>query len=454
MDLIQDNQTIIAECTPKGTAALSLIRLSGSNAIPLADRMLVTHSRKKLTDLASHTIHHAWIITEDGHHVDEVLVLLMRGPKTFTGEDTIEISCHGNPFIVHAIMQIALSYGAQLAGPGEFTRRAVLNNKLDLIRAEAIHEVISAQSNQALKYSLAQLKGSLSERITHFEHVVLHALALSEASFEFIDEDMQFGTQILDLLTTVRSEIATLKKSMTGKTLIKQGVRIALIGSVNTGKSSLFNSLLNTQRSIVTAYAGTTRDTVEATLEQDGIFITLIDTAGLRTTHDTIEQEGIERSFQETQKADCILLVYDGSRPLTEHEAPLYQKILATYQSKIIPVYNKSDCVSKRTHEGIWVSAITKNGIDLLESTIKATIERLLESATSPFLLTQRQYTLLMQFDSALSMIEKMLISPHHEYELISYHIRDALALLSELTGKTISEQSMDLIFQKFCIGK
>jgi len=254
--------TIVAQCTPPGIGALSLVRISGPQAVAIADRMVRLPHGKLLCKLTTHTIHYASVIDHTDALVDHVLVLLMRGPKTFTGQDTVEFTCHGNPFIVQNIINVALYYGARDAQPGEFTQKAVIHGKIDLIRAEAIHELVTAQTHLALKQSLAQLDGTLSHHLSAFEHELLKALALSEASFEFLDDDQEFADQIMTIIASIHREILTLLGSLSSKQIIKQGVRIALIGSVNTGKSSLFNVLLGTQRSIVSNIPGTTRDTV------------------------------------------------------------------------------------------------------------------------------------------------------------------------------------------------
>jgi len=332
MIVSHDDQTIIAQCTPAGSGAIALLRVSGEHAIAMVTTFSKLASHKKLLDLPTHTIHFGWVIDTAGNHIDQVLFLLMRGPRTFTGQDTVEITCHNNPFIIESIIQAALNHGARLANSGEFTKRAVLNDKIDLIQAEAINELIHANTQSALKKSLAQLEGSFSHAVKNIESSLIKALALSEASFEFIDEeDLEFGKQILTIIETVLATIATLKVNFDQQKQIRQGVRIALIGAVNAGKSSLFNALLGKNRAIVTNIAGTTRDVIEAGLYRYGNYWTLIDTAGLRQSADHIEQEGIKRSFDEAHNADIILLVFDGSRAMTSEECAVYKELYAQY---------------------------------------------------------------------------------------------------------------------------
>lgn len=451
-----DDQTIIAQCTPRGSGALALIRITGAQAISVADAISRLSSRKKLHEMTSHTIHYGSIIDSRGTLIDKVMLLLMRAPKTFTGQDTVEITCHNNQFIIEQIIQQAVAVGARLAQEGEFTKRAVLHGKIDIIQAEAINELIHAQTQLALKKSLAQLEGTFSAWIESIEKELFKSLALCQASFEFLDEEISFAPDIKTILHRIYTTITLIKKTYSQQQQIRQGIRIAIIGSVNAGKSSLFNSLLNQNRAIVTPIAGTTRDAIEMGLYKNGNFWTLIDTAGLRQTDDVIEQEGIARSFAEAQKADVILLVFDNSRMLTAPENIIYQQLKHDYAHKIITVYTKSDLNDQLPSEEhiIFVSNITRNNIDQLETAIEEKITSLFTHLDSPFLLNQRQFNLLLALEKKLTEVEDQLQTNCVAYELLAIHIQDAIATLSELTGRTISETGMDLIFREFCIGK
>lgn len=458
-----DDHTIIAQCTPTGSGAIALLRISGEHAVSIASVFSKLPSSKRLTDLPTHTIHYGWVVDAQGNHIDQVLFLLMRGPKTFTGQDTVEITCHNNPFIIESIIQIAINHGARLATSGEFTKRAVLNNKIDLIQAEAINDLIHANTQSALKKSLAQLEGSFSHAIKSIESNLIKALALSEASFEFIDEeDLEFGTQISTIIQTICATIATLKINFDQQQQIRQGVRIALIGTVNAGKSSLFNALLGKNRAIVTNIAGTTRDVIEAGVYRDGNYLTLIDTAGLRQTADQIEQEGIKRSFEEAHSADIILLVFDGSRTMTPEECAVYRELYTKHHNKIISIRNKSDLVSIPLPDEIVhiqpqilnVSNTMPNTIALIEEQIQVKIAELFQAIESPFLLNRRQFNLLLTLEQQLQGIQGLLEASNLSYELISHHLQDALAQSTELTGKSISEAGMDAVFREFCVGK
>ena len=510
-------QSIIALSTPPGKGAIALLRLSGDNAIAIADRLSKLSGNKKLFDQASHTINYGWIINSAGETIDQVLFLIMKGPHTFTGQNTVEITCHNNPFIIESIIQQAIKQGARQAQPGEFTRRAFENNKLDLIQAEAINELLCAQTETALKKSLAQLKGSLSHWIKQIERELLKSLAWSEASFEFLDDEGDFGQQIKQQLQNVLETIAQVKKTFDVQQQIREGFRIALIGSVNAGKSSLFNHLLQQERSIVTDIAGTTRDSVEAGLYRNGNHWTLIDTAGLRKTKNIVEKAGIKRSFDEAHKADIIILTIDSSRALSSEENALYQELFDQYEHKIILVFTKTDILdpnsplpsfgitpsasleiagdynsptqntyknsssppTSSSHETyknlnspltssarkasvsrsqseiapIKISSITGANCDLLEKTIEKRIAHLLAQSDAPFLVNKRQFNLLLHIEQKLETIATLLVGDI-QYEIVSHHLREALEEVSQLTGKSINEAAMDMVFKEFCVGK
>ncbi len=455
--LMQDEQTIVAQCSPKGSGAIGLIRITGIDAIHLANAISNLADGKKLSEHQTHTIHYGKIIDQEGNPIDTVLFLLMHGPKTFTGQDTVEITCHNNPFIIESIITQAIAAGARLAQAGEFTKRAVLNKKIDLIQAEAINDLIHAHSQEALKRSLSQLAGTLSHHIHEIEKQLIKALALSEASFEFIDEEaLEFGSQIKDIISSVCTKINMIQQSQAQQKQIREGIRIALIGSVNAGKSSLFNSIIGTQRAIVTNQAGTTRDVIEAGLYKEGLYWTLIDTAGLRQTDNIIEIAGIERSYKEAQKADIILLVVDRSRKLTTQETEIYENLLKQYSSKTILLYNKSDLPQKApnlTTAYLPVSSNQSDTIAKLKKELQSKIDVLFKTEGSAYLLTQRQHTLLQGLERKLAQIIPLL-EGELAYELISHHLQAALSELAELTGKTISERGMDAVFREFCVGK
>ena len=448
--------TIIAQCTPSGSGAIALIRVSGPQVFAILKECAKLSSHKTIDQVATHTIHHGWITDTDNNHLDEVMFLVMHGPKTFTGNHVVEVTTHNNPFIIQNVIERIIACGARPAQNGEFTRQAVENGKLDLIKAEAINELIHANSQQLLKQSLEQLEGSFSEWIAKLEINLLKIIALCEASFEFIEEEIDFSDQMRESLDAIFTDINTVKSSFDQQQQLRQGIRIALIGSVNAGKSSLFNNLIGKQRAIVTEIAGTTRDVIEAGMYKDGVYWTLIDTAGLRKTKNVIEQQGIERSKQEACTADIVLLIIDGSRTTTPEEELIYQELIKLYFEKIILVKNKSDQPQKSTSlfdNALTVSTITGNGIKELELVLQEKIQNKFNQNSCPFLLNKRHFTLLISFEQKLMMVKTML-DGFIEYELVAHHLKDALETLTELTGKTISEKALDTVFKEFCVGK
>ena len=465
--LTRDEESIVALCTPRGSGAIAIIRISGVSVSKIVDKISKLSSGKTLQELSSHTIHHGHIINPiNSEIIDEVLFFLMNGPKTFTGQDTVEINCHNNQFIIDKILQLVIIYGARLAKAGEFTKRAFLNNKIDLVQAEAINDVISAQTELALKKSMSQLKGSLTSYVFEIEKDLIEILTFVEASFEFLDEeqrDLDFNKKIKEKISDLRKKLFIIRQNFNQQQRIKDGIRIAIIGSVNVRKSTLFNALLKKNRAIVTNIAGTTRDSIEANLYKDGNFWLLIDTAGLRQAGDVIEKKGIERSLLEAEKADIILLVCDSKVLGFEQQLYLYKDIFEKYQKKVIVVLNKIDeSIDKKIEHTIQdsfkdtvmlVSAKNKTGIEEVAKKIQEKIQELFEQLRSPFLLNQRQFHLVSELEIKMKAIEKECSNAVH-YELVAHCVRDILEHLSELTGKGVSEQVLDNVFSKFCIGK
>ena len=449
-------ETIVAQCTPSGSGALALLRVSGEDAWNIASKAANLSSKKNLSNVATHSIHHGWVIDKNNNIIDEVMFFAMQGPKTFTGENVIEITCHNNPFIIENILQRMIECGARLAQPGEFSRQALENNKLDLVQAEAINEVIQANSQYTLKQSLEQLQGSLSHWIKSLEKQIIQLIALCEASFEFLEEEMDFSEQMHKVITKVLMHIAELKVTFNQQQQIREGIRVAIIGPTNTGKSSLFNALTGKDKAIVTKIAGTTRDVLESGLYEDGMYVTLIDTAGVRNSFDDIEQEGIVRSYKEAKTADIILLsLDDGAEPSREQKV-VYEDIYAKYKEKIIVVKNKSDLKSKNSlfpFLNLRVSSQKKIGLLKLKKEIMKKVKELFNSGSSTFLVNKRHYDLLMTFETHLLIVKSMLQNSP-DYELIAHHLKEALATLTELTGKSVNEKALDAVFREFCVGK
>jgi tRNA modification GTPase len=461
-----DDTPIVALSTPQGSGALALIRISGNGAVELVDMIAQLATKKLLVKQPSHTIHYGSIVDTKSNNqsIDAVLFLLMRGPKTFTGHDTVEISCHNNPFIINQIIQLAVANGAHHAQRGEFSKRAVLNKKIDLLQAEAINDLITAQNEVVLRKSLSQLKGTLSHHIQKIEDELLFLLSMVEASFEFLDEeqrDLNFDDKINKKLTKVIKRTDLLLANFSQQQQIRQGVRIAIIGSTNVGKSTLFNALVKQDRAIVTNIPGTTRDAIETSRYKNGNFWLMIDTAGLRETDSLIEKEGIDRSWQEAAQSDIILLVSDSN---DQHENNLlYKKIIERHKEKVIMIVNKIDLLPDKPEKWndstygvigkLYLSAKNKIGINNLEKTIKKRIDNLCSSSNAPFLLNQRQYDLILELNMKLKNLQEQNKDNIH-HEIMAYHLKQLIELVSQLTGKTINEQMIDTVFSSFCIGK
>lgn len=455
----RDDETIVAQCTPQGSGALALIRVAGVNAFEIAEAFITLAGTQKIAAVQSHTIHYGQVTSKTGTCIDHVMVIFMRAPKTFTGQDTIEITCHGNQLIVEAIIMRAIESGARLAGPGEFSQRAFLNKKIDLLQAEAINDLIHAQTETALKKSLAQLEGTFSQWVYDIEKDLIKALAWCEASFEFLDEEAEFGPKIKHHLENLLTTINRLKSMYNMQQQVRQGIKIAFIGMVNAGKSSLFNALLQTKRAIVSEIPGTTRDTIEAGIVYKGSQWTLIDTAGIRTTSDTIEQEGIKRSQEEAQTADLVIIAIDPSQSITGTAREFFDYVTHQYPSKVIIAYTKADKLSPQATQhqsipSIATSSITGQGITELREILGQKTAELLAAHQSPFLLNARHLKLLLGLEEQLKPIITMLSGTSVPYELVSFHLKQALENLTQLTGKSVTENTIEEVFKQFCVGK
>ncbi len=454
--------TIVASCTAPGAGALALLRLDGSAALQVAQAMARTHLSNSLVAANSHSIVYGHVVDADGASIDQVLFLVMRGPRTFTGNDIVEITCHNNPFIVAAIIARACAVGARSARPGEFTQRALMNGKIDLLQAEALHDLIMAPSAAAAKLSLAQLEGSLSRVVLQIEERLFGLAVMIEASFEFSEEehiDLDFDAIVRGRLAELLQFIATIDADE-GLQQIREGVRVALVGTVNAGKSTLLNALVGRNRAIVSDRPGTTRDSIEAGVTMGGYALTYIDTAGLRETIDAIEQEGISRSRSAAAEADLILLVCDGSVALSSDVSAEYKALLEQYGRRVIVVLTKADqgqaslWVSADHAAVLSISAHTGQGLEELKKAIFGRVKELYESIGTTFLLNQRQRSLVVDVRQKLLVLQEACASPRPQYELIAAGMHDILSLVTELSGRSVTEQVMDRLFSTFCIGK
>ena len=434
--------TICAISTAYGVGGIAVIRVSGEQAIPIVDSLFV--GRVPLREAAANTIHFGRIQREK-EILDEVLCSVFRAPHSFTGEDTVEIACHGSLFIQQELLRWLIDAGCKAAEPGEFTRRAFLNGKMDLTQAEAVADLIAAQSKAEKDLALSQLRGSVSNELSALRERLLHFTSLIELELDFADhEELEFAdrSELTHLADEIEQKLHALLASFRTGNAIRNGIPVAIIGAPNVGKSTLLNALLGEQRAIVSDIQGTTRDTIEDTLVLDGILFRLIDTAGLRETSDTLENMGIERSRKAAEQAQIVVLVNDGmSAPTVLNDEMM--------KGALIKVLNKSDLGT--AGEGIRISA--KNG-DI--EPLKRELVRIAKSAlqTSAVMLSNaRHYEAISRAHEAIQRVQQGL-QQGLSGELLSMDLQDCLSALGEVTGQITNAEVLSNIFSKFCIGK
>ena len=447
--------TICAISTPYGSGGIAVIRVSGESAIQIVDRLF--HGRKSLTQAAAYTIHYGEIRrkSEDakGEEIlDQVLVSVFRAPHSFTGEDVVEIACHGSIYIQQTLLNWLVDAGCHLAKAGEFTQRAFLNGKMDLTEAEAVADLIAAQTKAEKDLALCQLRGGISNELAMLRERLLTFTSLIELELDFADhEELEFADrqQLFDLAQEIDVKISNLVSSFKTGNAIKQGIPVAIIGAPNVGKSTLLNALLGEERAIVSDIQGTTRDTVEDTLVMGGILFRFIDTAGLRQTDDTIESMGIERSRQAAQKASVIIHLQDASKPVSTLTG-----LENISEKKVIQVYNKIDLTPsfEATEGTIAISA--KNGsIDILRQELVSFAVEQCNTQNAVTISNTRHYEALVRAKKAIQQVQdglQMQVSG----EFLSMDLQDCLTALGEITGQISSQEVLNNIFAKFCIGK
>ena len=450
------NDTIVALATAQGISAIAVIRLSGKDAIVITQKIF---KGKNLLEAASHTVHFG-TVQHEGKIIDEVLITVFKKPNSFTQENAVEISCHGSPVIIKEIIKLLLSHGARLAGPGEFTKRAFLNGRFDLAQAEAVADLINAETDNARQAALNQMRGGFSKEINHLREELIHFASLIELELDFGEEDVEFAKRddLRKLIVKIQSYLSALIQSFDQGNVIKNGVPTVIAGKPNAGKSTLLNVLLNEEKAIVSEIAGTTRDVIEDEIVLGGINFRFIDTAGLRETQDVIEAMGVERTRDRMKKASVILYLFD----LTANNLPEIQDEVKELEKLGIPFIKVGNKVDKANQE--LINTLSQEGFIFISASHKTNIQQLKDKLLSFFqvstvksgdvLVTNlRHYQNLLQTHESLDRVLTGM-TEGITGDFLAMDIRQSLHYLGEITGEITTDDLLENIFSKFCIGK
>lgn len=452
--------TIAAISTPRGEGGIGIVRMSGKESLNILSKIFRPISNKKVEELKNFTINYGYLYSGE-KLVDEVMVSIMKGPKTYTKEDIVEINCHGGYLMTEKVLELVLSNGSRIAEQGEFTRRAFMNGRLDLTQAEAIIDLIHGKTEKSLSLSLDQLRGDLKDQILHLKKLLLDVVAHINVVLDYPEEgiDDPLPEGLVDNLNEVLETSDRLSASYTQGKMIKEGVKTAIVGKPNVGKSSLLNSLLKEERAIVTHIPGTTRDVIEEIVNIKGIPLILADTAGIRNTDDFIESIGVEKSEKLLDDSDLILFVVDGSRELSEEDLRVHKHICA---EKVVGILNKIDMeqkidLSKLEKVGKWIEISAKENIGITnmeEEIYSYIIAGNIEDSSETLVITNiRHRSALVKTKEAIENIFET-INMGLPMDLIAVDLKEALDALSEVTGEISSEDVLDHIFSNFCVGK
>ena len=452
MDTPKEMSTICAISTPYGSGGIAVVRVSGTSAIAIVDKLF--RGRKSLTDAKAYTVHYGEVVRAANNEevLDQVLVSVFRAPHSFTGEDVVEIACHGSMYIQQTLLQWLVDAGCRLAKAGEFTQRAFLNGKMDLTEAEAVADLIAAQTKAEKDLALAQLRGGISNELAALRERLLTFTSLIELELDFADhEELEFADrqQLFDLAQEIDTTISGLVGSFKTGNAIKQGIPVAIIGAPNVGKSTLLNALLGEERAIVSDIQGTTRDTVEDTLVLGGMLFRFIDTAGMRQTDDTIESLGIERSRQAAQRAAVIIHLQDATHPMN-----ILSQIEDLQDKTIIHIYNKVDLMPEFVADKNSIGISAKHGeVEGIKQQLVTLAAKQYDTRNAVTISNTRHYEALVRALEAIHRVQEGL-QMQISGEFLSMDLQDCLAALGEITGQITSQEVLNNIFGKFCIGK
>jgi tRNA modification GTPase len=448
-----DKSTIVAQITPPGIAAVSVIRLSGEISYNIVTSIIKREHKNKIKEK---NILYTDIIDEHGHIVDDVIIVCYKGPKSYTGEDTIEISCHGNPLIVNKIIELCIKQGARVANNGEFTQRAFLNGKMNLIEAEAVADIISAGSEISLKWARVQKSESYTKKIEEIKEAILKSISMIELELDFSEEDVEFMSrdELLKQLIYVNDKLNSYIKSYEYGKIVKNGYNISIVGEPNVGKSSLLNAILKEERAIVTNIPGTTRDIIKEQIYIKGYLVNIIDTAGIRNTSDIIENIGVEKTIETLKNSDLVLHIIDVTRP--ETEKLIYD--INNYSNNVIRVGNKVDILDKNQNfenkYDVLISAKNDYNVYKLIDIVYDRINQINIYHENDLVVTNLRHKLLLE--EAVKFINNSIVTIQSGLtnEMISVDVRCAIDKLAEIIGVITTDDILNNIFNKFCIGK
>lgn len=458
-----DADTIVAISTPPGEGGIGIVRMSGEKSIDIIKEIFVLPSGKEISEIKDRYFYYGKIVDVAGEPLDEVLMVCMRGPRSYTREDIVEIHCHGGMIPIRKILELIISHGARLAEPGEFTKRAFLNGRLDLVQAEAVADLIRAKSDEAARSSLRQMEGSLSRKLKDIRERLLDLIAHIEVTIDYPEEDIDeiIGKEIAGVLDEVLSEMKRLIDSANTGKLIRQGIKTVIVGKPNVGKSSLLNALVRENRAIVTHIPGTTRDIIEEYISIRGIQVNIIDTAGIRETEDVVEKIGVERTKKSIDEADLIIAMFDASVPFEKEDEEILERIK---DKKVLVIVNKTDLpnlldiekIKSTIPDGdiIETSLIKGEGVEEIENYIYNMVYSGNVTVSDEPMVTNIRHENLLKSSYKHLLDAKNALEHGVPLDLISIDIRSSLDDIGVITGEFVTDDIVDRIFSNFCVGK